>query len=150
MADVRKRIMLSIRNEVDGDLEGPYEILLGWGESLFARLEGYRPVANWYNVRSVNMLILPHLNWTVADHAAAETEATVNSWASIVLTQWSREHRLTLTTNPLTTNARVGYGRGQMEIAAERLPSESLAPARRCPSVTLQEMRACLGESMIY
>jgi hypothetical protein len=28
--------------------------------------------------------------------------------------------------------------------------AESLAPARRCPSVTLQEMRACLGESMIY
>jgi hypothetical protein len=28
--------------------------------------------------------------------------------------------------------------------------AEDLVPARRCPSVTLQEMRACLGESMIY
>ena len=27
---------------------------------------------------------------------------------------------------------------------------EDLVPARRCPSVTLREMRACLGESRIY
>ena len=37
----RKRVELSIWNNIDGELEGPYEIYLGEGRELCAILEEY-------------------------------------------------------------------------------------------------------------
>jgi len=119
MAGDRMRIALSIRNEVEGDLEGPYPIWLGQGELLCPVLEGYRAVANWYSVRSVNIHTSPHLNWTVAGQTDEATRPTVNSWGTSL---WdipeNKEHRLTLTTNWATTNA----WRDKMQTAGGRLP----------------------------
>ena len=95
----RKRVSVSIRNNVDGDLEGPYVVYLGEGEALCAVLEGYRAVAEWYSVRSVNLDTSPPLNWSVAGHAAEETRAAVRTWEQSVLAGLTRDHRLTLTTN---------------------------------------------------
>ena len=106
MADDRMRIALWIRNEdTDGGLEGPYVIWLGQGELLCPMLEGYRALANWYNVRSVNIQTSPVLNWTVEGQTDEATRATVNSWGIHLWNNGlSREHRLTLTTNFPTTN----------------------------------------------
>jgi hypothetical protein len=97
----RKRIELSIRNELDGNLEGPYVIWLGQGECLCAVLEGYRSVVTWYSVRSVNLETSPSLDWTVGGHHADVTRATVNGWGASVWAGWTMQHRLTLTTNPV-------------------------------------------------
>ena len=95
-----KRIALSIRNNIDGDLDGPYTLPFAPLVNLCAGLEARRPLTEWFSVRSVNQHTSPALNWEVGGHTAAETRAAVNAWGQQVLASWNRDHRLTLTTRP--------------------------------------------------
>ena len=116
--DDRKRIELRRRDEVDGDLTEAYMIYLGRGESLCPILEARRALVNWYNVRSVNLHTSPHLNWNPRESTPDVTRSTVNRWGESL---WeganNREHRLTLTTDPV----RVVESRG--EVGRRCLPS---------------------------
>lgn len=100
MADI-KRIELSIRDEITGDITGPFVIILGRHELLCAVLENIQPLLYWFNVRSVNRHTSPHLNYFPQGRDADETRTMVNLWGERL---WSppnnREHRLTLTLDP--------------------------------------------------
>jgi len=65
--DDAKRIELTIRDEIDGDITETCVIYLGRGQLICAILEARRPLVNWYNVRSVNQHTSPHLNWNPRD-----------------------------------------------------------------------------------
>ena len=71
----RKRVELSIRNNIDEELEGPYEIYSGEGRELCAILEEYRPDVEWFSVRSVNLYTSPPWNWPALGRTAADTRA---------------------------------------------------------------------------
>jgi hypothetical protein len=71
--DAMKRIALSIRSNIDGDLDGPYTLPFAPLVNLCAGLEARRPFTEWFSVRSVNQHTSPPLNWEVGGHTATET-----------------------------------------------------------------------------
>ena len=67
-----KRIALSIRNNIDGDLHGPYTLPFAPLVNLCAGLEARRPLTEWFSVRSVNQHTSPALNRGRGSHCGGD------------------------------------------------------------------------------